>query len=236
MSSRTVRADTSGGTARRTCAVDLPELQFDKTLLLNFPRPDSPVSGAGHRARAAANVAAVRPRKETAPAGPGWEIRPATGADWPAIWQILEPVIRAGETFTWDRDTPEHQARDRWFRPAPGQTFVAAGREELEGVILGTGELHPNQGGGGSHVANAGYMVHPAHGGQGVARALCAYSLDAARAAGFRAMQFNAVVESNVRAVAAWRALGFEVLATIPEAFLHPSLGYVGLHLMYRRL
>ena len=181
-------------------------------------------------------MAAVSTREETDPAAPGWEIRPATGADWPAVWEILEPVIRAGATFTWDRDTPEHQARDRWFRPAPGQTFVAAGRGELEGVILGTGELHPNQGGGGSHVANAGYMVHPAHGGKGVARALCAYSLDTAQAAGFRAMQFNAVVESNVRAVAAWRALGFEVLATIPEAVLHPRLGYVGLHLMYRRL
>ena len=103
-------------------------------------------------------------------------------------------------------------------------------------MVLGTGELHANQGGGGSHVANAGYMVHPAHGGKGVARGLCAYSLEAARAAGFRAMQFNAVVESNVRAVAAWQSMGFEVLATIPEAFHHPRLGYVGLHLMYRRL
>ncbi|WP_337248056.1 GNAT family N-acetyltransferase [Pseudarthrobacter sp. ATCC 49987] len=133
---------------------------------------------------------------QTASTAPGWVIRPAAGTDWPAVWEILEPVIRAGETFTWDRDTTEHQARERWFKQAPGQTFVAAGRGELAGVILGTGELHANQGGGGSHVANAGYMVHPAHGGKGVARALCAYSLDAARAAGFRAMQFNAVVEA----------------------------------------
>ena len=85
-------------------------------------------------------------------------------------------------------------------------------------------------------MANAGYMVHPAQAGRGLARALCAYSLDAARDAGFRAMQFNAVVESNVRAVAAWKSMGFEVLATIPEAFNHPELGYVGLHVMYRKL
>jgi len=194
------------------------------------------VGGAGHSAGHAANVAAVSTREETGPAAPGWDIRPAAAADWPAIWGILEPVIRAGETFTWDRDTTEHQARDRWFKQPPGQTFVAVGRGELDGVVLGTGELHANQGGGGSHVANAGYMVNPAHGGKGVARGLCAYSLDAARAAGFRAMQFNAVVESNVRAVAAWQSLGFDVLATIPEAFLHPRLGYVGLHLMHRRL
>jgi L-amino acid N-acyltransferase YncA len=192
----------------------------------------------------------------------GWEIRAARPEDWPGIWAILEPVIRAGETFTWDQDTAEDEARARWFKQAPGQTFVAvavavgpgpgnstggttggsAGFDRADlpadhaGAILGTGELHPNQGGGGSHVANAGYMVHPAQAGRGLARALCAYSLDAARDAGFRAMQFNAVVESNVRAVAAWKSMGFEVLATIPEAFNHPKLGYVGLHVMYRKL
>jgi GNAT superfamily N-acetyltransferase len=149
------------------------------------------------------------------------------------MWAVLEPVIRAGETFTWDRDTTEAEARTRWFKDAPGQAFVAV---MSDGGVIGTGELHPNQGGPGSHVANAGYMVHPDHSGKGVARALCAYSLDAARAAGFRAMQFNAVVESNVRAVAAWQGLGFDVLATIPEAFHHPTLGYVGLHVMYRKL
>jgi L-amino acid N-acyltransferase YncA len=178
----------------------------------------------------------VSTRAESGNAAAGWDIRPATAGDWPAIWGILEPVIRAGETFTWDRDTTEDQARERWFKQAPGQTFVAVGRGDLDGVVLGTGELHANQGGGGGHVANAGYMVHPAYSGMGVARGLCAYSLDAARAAGFRAMQFNAVVESNVRAVAAWQSMGFEVLATIPEAFRHPSQGYVGLHLMYRKL
>lgn len=177
----------------------------------------------------------------------GWTIREARPEDWPGIWAILEPVIRAGETFTWDRDTAEDEARGRWFKQAPGQTFVAVAvgaadgdpdgdPDRAAGAVLGTGELHPNQGGGGSHVANAGYMVHPAQAGRGLARALCAYSLDAARDAGFRAMQFNAVVESNVRAVAAWKSMGFEVLATIPEAFNHPELGYVGLHVMYRKL
>lgn len=181
-------------------------------------------------------MAAVSTRDAPGSAATGWDIRQATAEDWTAVWEILEPVIRAGETFTWDRLTSETQARERWFKQSPGQTFVAVGRGTLDGVVLGTGELHANQGGGGSHVANAGYMVHPAHGGRGLARALCAYSLDAARAAGFRAMQFNAVVESNVRAVAAWRSMGFEVLATIPDAFLHPVLGYVGLHVMYRKL
>jgi L-amino acid N-acyltransferase YncA len=164
--------------------------------------------------------------------GPAFEIREATDGDWPGIWAVLEPVIRAGETFTWERDTGEDAARSRWFKSFPGQTFVAV----QDGHVIGTGELHPNQGGGGSHVANAGYMVHADHGGKGIARALCAYSLETARQRGFRAMQFNAVVESNVRAVGLWKSMGFRVLATIPGAFHHPELGYVGLHVMYREL
>ncbi|MEV7605316.1 GNAT family N-acetyltransferase [Paenarthrobacter sp. NPDC089322] len=161
-------------------------------------------------------------------------IRPATAEDWPGIWSIMEPVIREGETFTWDRDTSEDAAKAKWMKEAPGQTFVAVANDGDR--ILGTGEFHPNQAGGGSHVANAGYMVGAKHSGQGIARALCAYSLKEAKAAGFRAMQFNAVVESNVRAVWLWQSMGFRILATVPEAFEHPEIGYVGLHVMYQEL
>jgi hypothetical protein len=49
-------------------------------------------------------------------------------------------------------------------------------------------------------------------------------------------MQFNAVVETNVAAVGLWQSLGFEILATVPEAFDHPRHGLVGLHIMYLRL
>ena len=49
-------------------------------------------------------------------------------------------------------------------------------------------------------------------------------------------MQFNAVVETNTSAVRLWRSVGFQILATIPEAFRHPVHGYVGLHIMYRTL
>lgn len=49
-------------------------------------------------------------------------------------------------------------------------------------------------------------------------------------------MQFNALAETNRPAVALYRSLGFQVLATIPEGFRHPSEGYVGLLVMHRRL
>jgi ribosomal protein S18 acetylase RimI-like enzyme len=160
-------------------------------------------------------------------------IREATPDDWAAIWPFLRRIVAAGETFCWDRDVGEERARGKWFPEPPGRTVVAVA---ADGTILGTAETHPNQGGPGTHVANAGFMVDPAHAGRGVGRALAEHVLDQARADGYRAMVFNAVVETNTGAVALWRALGFEVLATIPEGFHHPAMGYVGLHVMHRRL
>jgi GNAT superfamily N-acetyltransferase len=160
-------------------------------------------------------------------------IRDAEPGDWPAIWSFMRGIAAAGETFSWDRDISEHDAREYWLRPPPGRAVVAVGPD---GTVLGTAESGPNHGGPAAHVASAGFMVDPAHSGRGVGRALGEHVLSQARADGYRAMQFNAVVESNVRAVSLWRSLGFEVLATVPEAFCHPSDGYVGLHIMYRRL
>jgi ribosomal protein S18 acetylase RimI-like enzyme len=72
--------------------------------------------------------------------------------------------------------------------------------------------------------------------GRGVARALCAHSLERARARGFRAMQFNFVVSSNERAVRLWQSFGFQIVGRLPGAFLHPGLGYVDAYVMHREL
>ncbi len=160
-------------------------------------------------------------------------IRDALPGDWVTIWPFLRVVISAGETFTWDRDTDEPTARRLWMREPPGVTLVAA---DSDGTVLGTAEMHPNYGGAGGHVANAGFIVDPAHGGRGVGRALGEHVVERARRDGYEAMVFNAVVETNANAVALWRSLGFDVLATIPQAFDHPTLGKVGLLVMHRSL
>ena len=159
-------------------------------------------------------------------------IREAADADWPAIWPIFQAVVRAGDTYCYDPDMDEATARTTWMLTAPGRTFVALD----EDVVVGTAKSHPNQGGPGAHVATAGFMVDPGRSGRGVGRALADFVIDWARAQGFRAMQFNAVVETNTRAVALWQSVGFEVVGTIPEAFAHLSEGYVGLHVMHRHL
>ncbi|MDT7596121.1 MAG: hypothetical protein QOJ06_1667 [Pseudonocardiales bacterium] len=160
-------------------------------------------------------------------------IREATADDWSAIWPFLQRYIAAGETFCFDRDMTENLARQTWFLQPPGRTIVAV---DDRGAVVGIATVRPNHGGPAAHVANASFLVNPQHAGRGVGRALGAHILDRARADGYRAMQFNAVVETNTRAVALWHSLGFDVLATIPEAFHHPVHGYVGLHIMYRRL
>ena len=158
-------------------------------------------------------------------------VRPADVADWPAIWTIFHTVVAAGDTYTFPPDLSEADARRAWMGPGLA-TYVA----RRDGEVVGTYMLRPNQPGLGAHVANAGYMVRPGAFGGGIGRAMAEHSLSEARAAGYRAMQFNAVVSTNVRAVTLWQRLGFEVIGIVPEGFRHRTLGYVDLLIMFRTL
>jgi L-amino acid N-acyltransferase YncA len=158
-------------------------------------------------------------------------IRDARPEDWAGIWPFFRQIVAAGETYTWPRDMSEHDARAAWF-PSPGRTVVAS----VAGTVVGTAKTQPNQAGPGAHVANASFMVDPAYGGRGIGRALAEHVLARARADGYRAMQFNAVVASNAGAVRLWSSLGFTVVGTVPAAFDHPRLGPVPLLIMYRTL
>ena len=160
------------------------------------------------------------------------EIRSITDADWPGLWPIIEAVTRAGETYTYPLDMTEAQAHAMWTPPAPGGTLVAI----EDGLVLGAAKIIPNQQGNGAHVANGSFMVSPEARGRGVARSLGEAALAFARDAGFKSMQFNAVVETNTVAVGLWRKLGFEIVGTVPQAFDHPVHGLVGLHVMHRKL
>jgi L-amino acid N-acyltransferase YncA len=158
-------------------------------------------------------------------------IRPAGPKDADAIWSILEPTIRAGETYTLPQEMDRERAIEYWFSPG-NAVFVA----EEDGEVLGTYYLRANQKGGGSHVGNCGYMTAAKASGRGVATAMCAHSLEYARTHGFRAMQFNFVVSSNLGAIHLWQKFGFATIGRLPGAFLHPSLGYVDALVMYRIL
>jgi ribosomal protein S18 acetylase RimI-like enzyme len=158
-------------------------------------------------------------------------IRAARKRDADAIWCIIEPVIRAGETYPLPRNMSQQNGLGFWFSPKH-EVFVA----EQDGQILGTYFLRANHEGGGAHVANCGYVTATWAFGRGVARVMCAHSLEHAKARGFRAVQFNFVVSTNERAVRLWQSFGFEIVGRLPGAFQHAARGLVDVYVMYRQL
>jgi ribosomal protein S18 acetylase RimI-like enzyme len=159
-------------------------------------------------------------------------IRPLEPADWASVWPILRSTFQAGDTYAFSPDSTEAEIHKAW-RELPAATFVACG---AGGEILGTYFIKPNQAGLGAHVCNCGYVVAPAAQGQGVASLMCEHSQRQAVAMGFRAMQFNLVVASNVRAVRLWQHLGFAIVGTLPGAFRHSTQGFVDAHVMFKTL
>lgn len=156
----------------------------------------------------------------------------AAEEDQEEIWSVIEPVLRAGETYTLPRDISKEAALRYWMAD-DRRTFVAD--EGNEGIV-GTYYLRSNQTGAGSHVANCGYITRVDAFGRGIAREMCRHSLVCARELGYRAMQFNLVVRSNSRAVRLWQSLGFDIVGVLPGVFDHPSQGYVDGFVMFQSL
>jgi ribosomal protein S18 acetylase RimI-like enzyme len=163
--------------------------------------------------------------------GASFNIRPAAPSDDDAIWQVIAPTLQAGETYPLPRDISRDDALAYW-RATGHEVFVAEDQER----IVGSYYLRANNRGGGNHVANCGYIVAPNARGRGVARQMCAHSLDQARKRGFTAMQFNFVISSNERAVRLWQSCGFAIVGNLPAAFVHPTRGPVDAFVMYRKL
>ncbi|MBI3899427.1 MAG: GNAT family N-acetyltransferase [Gammaproteobacteria bacterium] len=159
-------------------------------------------------------------------------IRAFEESDWPQLWKLIAPVFRAGETYAFSPDITEVETRKVWVE-TPSATYVA---EAVDGSVVGTYYLKPNQPGLGSHVCNCGYIVGKNARGNGVASLMCEHSQREARRFGFRAMQFNLVVSTNEGAVRLWKKLGFEVVGTLPSGFKHSKLGYVDAFVMHKQL
>ncbi len=168
-------------------------------------------------------------------------IRVARESDHDAIWEIFREVIAAGDTYPLDTNISRDAALAYWFQRG-AHVYVAQldgimpSSSERESTIAGSYTLHPNQCGGGAHVANAAFIVTRSGRGQGIGRAMGQHCLDEARRLGFRAMQFNFVVSTNEPAVKLWQDLGMKIVGTLPGAFRHPTLGDVDVYVMYQKL
>lgn len=152
--------------------------------------------------------------------------------DWPAVWSIIAPVFRAGETYAFSPDITEPEAHNIWIE-APTATYVAT---DENNEVLGTYFIKPNQPSLGAHVCNCGYIVSEKSSGRGIAARMCEHSQQEAILLGFRSMQYNLVVSTNAAAVHLWKKLGFEIIGTLPEAFRHRKQGLVDAYVMYKKL
>ena len=159
------------------------------------------------------------------------QFRPYRPQDADALWEVIGPAIKAGETFALPRDMSKEEAVAYWTTPDK-DCWLA----EIDGEVLGCFYIRPNQMGGGRHFANGSYTTKPEARGRGLARAMCMRSIELATEQGYKAMQFNFVVSSNVAAMTLWQRCGFEIVGRLPGAFEHPRLGYVDAVVMVRQL
>jgi len=126
----------------------------------------------------------------------------------------------------------EQEARVIWIE-YPKKIYVLS---EENNEILGTYYIKPNQAELGSHVCNCGYIVAEDARGKGVASSMCEHSQQIAKDLGFKAMQYNLVVSTNVGAIHLWQKQGFHIVGTLSKAFKSKSLGYVDTLVMFKEL
>tara|TARA_R110000868_G_scaffold96582_2_gene265754 strand:+ start:2162 stop:2659 length:498 start_codon:yes stop_codon:yes gene_type:complete len=160
------------------------------------------------------------------------QIRKATDSDFDSVWEIFKEVIKTGDTYVFDPNTPKADLDKNWFAPYM-DTFVLIDENQ---AVLGTYIIKPNQIDLGNHIANCSYMVNPKSHGNGIGKLLCQHSIDFAKEKGYLAIQFNIVVSTNIRAVALWKNFGFNIIGTTPKGFRHKTLGLVDTYIMYKEL
>ena len=159
------------------------------------------------------------------------DIREALEKDFDQIWEIFHQIVSAGETYAIHRNASKKEAHQIWIEQ-PKKTYVCVENNK----VLGTYYLRENHTGGGSHVCNCGYMVDMESAGKGLGTMMCKHSQNIAKELGFKAIQFNLVLESNKKALNLWTKLGFNTVGKIPKAFDHPKFGYVDALVMHKWL
>ncbi|WP_079910899.1 GNAT family N-acetyltransferase [Paenibacillus sp. 32352] len=158
-------------------------------------------------------------------------IRAFQEQDLDAIHRIWNQVIQEGESFHWT----EPFSRQRIDEIIKRQLAVYCAVHDT-GVVAGFYILHDNASGRGSHVANALYAVHRDYRRQGIGRMLAKHSIESSKQHGYRAMQFNSVVSTNIGSVQLWESLGFQRAGTLEGAFRNPRDEFVDVYVYMLKL
>lgn len=149
----------------------------------------------------------------------------------PAMRAIWNEVVEAANAFPQESGLDADSDAERFFS-AQDYTAVA----ESQGKILGLYILHPNNIGRCATIANASYAVESESRGKGIGKLLVEDSLVQGKKLGFRVLQFNAVLKSNVSAIRLYERLGFESLGTIPKCYRKNDGSFEDLMLFFHRL
>ena len=150
--------------------------------------------------------------------------------DIPAMIRIWNEVVEEGIAF------PQEDCLDAETGAAFFASQSYAGVAEEGGEILGLYILHPNNVGRCGHICNASYAVSAGARGRRIGEKLVLDCLKMGRALGFRVLQFNAVVETNLRARRLYERLGFTQLGVIPGGFRMKDGHYENICPYYREL
>ena len=158
-------------------------------------------------------------------------IREYQTEDLTAAITIWNQVVEDGVAFPQEKGLTESDAANFFA----AQT-VSAVAEDEQGNVKGLYILHPNNIGRVGHIANASYAVDRQCRGEHIGELLVRDCLAQAKANGYRVLQFNAVVASNIHAFHLYQRLGFVDLGIIPGGFLNKDGIYEDIHVMYYNL
>ncbi len=140
-------------------------------------------------------------------------IRQYEDSDIPEMIKIWNEIVEEGIAFPQEEILDEESGKA--FFASQSFTGVAEDAGKLTGLYI----LHPNNVGRCGHICNASYAVSSGMRGQHIGEALVKDCLTRAAELGFKVLQFNAVVESNMHARHLYERMGFIQLGTIPEGF-----------------
>ena len=158
-------------------------------------------------------------------------VRKYESADLPEMIEIWNEVVREGVAFPQEEELTQ-KAGAEFFA---GQTYASVAVDS-GGAVLGLYILHPNNVGRCAHIANASYAVSSKFRGLHIGEKLVSDCISKAHFCGFKVLQFNAVVESNVHARHLYERLGFKQLGTIPEGFRMKDGSFENICLYYREV
>lgn len=159
-------------------------------------------------------------------------IRQYEEKDLPQMIQIWNQVVEEGIAFP-QEECLNLESGQEFFA---SQTYSGVAADIESEKIYGLYILHPNNVGRCGHICNASYAVDSKMRGVHIGEKLVLDCMEQGRKHGFRILQFNAVVATNLHARHLYERLGFLPLGMIPKGFRMKDGHYEDICPYYRSL